>query len=172
MKKLLLQEDIRRLIPHRYPILLVEEIHEYEPQKEILGYAYVGSEDAVFRGHFPDFPIMPGVYLVEALAQVSAILMELDKRQWQPHKEIGTPINEPLLGVLGHSDVRFRYPVFPGTQLYLQANIEKQFSNALFLKVKAFNEDKVFLTGAISVTSVSRKKLSRETSYGRVYEGF
>jgi 3-hydroxyacyl-[acyl-carrier-protein] dehydratase len=172
MKKLLIQEDIRKLIPHRYPILLVEEILDYLPNEKITGYAYLGSEDSVFRGHFPGFPILPGVYLVEALAQTSSILMELNRQQWIQTKELIPVDNPTLLGVLGNTNVRFRYPVFPGTELLLDAVIEKQFSNTLFLKVRAYNEEKVFLTGSISVTTVSRNKLSRETNYERVYKGF
>lgn len=170
MKALLLQEDIRKLIPHRYPILLVEEVLAYEPRTSITAYAYVGSEDEVFRGHFPGFPIMPGVYLVEALAQAGAVLQTLDALNWSKGMSIDPNITATdQIGVLGNGKVRFRQPVFPGTQLYLEAKVEQHFSHALFLQVKAYNDDNVFLTGSISITQVSRKKLSKNSEYEQVY---
>jgi beta-hydroxyacyl-ACP dehydratase FabZ len=104
-------EEIRRILPHRYPFLLVDRIVSLEPGKRIVGLKNVSINEPCFQGHFPDRPIMPGVLIVEALAQAGGILALLS-----------TPENmgNPSIFLMSLDKVRFRHPVVPGDQLRLE----------------------------------------------------
>lgn len=101
-------EDIHRLLPHRYPFSLVDRIVEYIPGKRAVGIKNVSVNEPHFQGHFPGRPIMPGVLIVEAMAQVGGIILtQLPERP------------EGLLMFAGIDKVRFRRPVVPGDQLVM-----------------------------------------------------
>ncbi len=104
--------DIQNIIPHRYPFLLVDRILEVEPGKRAVGIKNVSANEPFFQGHFPGNPIMPGVLMVEALAQtvcVAGLLMEENKGK---------------LGMFtGFEDIKFRRPVVPGDVLRLETEI-------------------------------------------------
>ena len=104
-------EEIQRILPHRYPFLLVDRILNLEMGRRIVGVKNVTINEPFFQGHFPGRPIMPGVLIIEALAQVGGILALLS-----------TPENlgNPLVFLLGVDKVRFRKPVVPGDQLILE----------------------------------------------------
>jgi beta-hydroxyacyl-ACP dehydratase FabZ len=104
-------EEIRRILPHRYPFLLVDRILTLELGKRIVGVKNVTINEPFFQGHFPGRPIMPGVLIIEALAQTGGILALLS-----------TPENlgNPSIFLLGVDKVRFRKPVVPGDQLMLE----------------------------------------------------
>jgi 3-hydroxyacyl-[acyl-carrier-protein] dehydratase len=104
-------EEIRRILPHRYPFLLVDRILSFELGKRIVGVKNVSINDPFFQGHFPERPIMPGVLIIEAMAQTGGILALLS-----------TPENlgNPSIFLLGVDKVRFRKPVVPGDQLILE----------------------------------------------------
>ena len=103
---------IRELIPHRYPFLLVDRIEEVEPGVRAVGVKNVTQNEPYFEGHFPDYPVMPGVLIVEALAQVGAV---------------GVMAKEEFRGKLalfaGIDGVRFRRQVIPGDVLRLEVEI-------------------------------------------------
>lgn len=101
--------DIQRYIPHRYPFLLVDRIIELEPGKRAVGIKNVTRNEPFFQGHFPDLPIMPGVLMVEALAQVGAVaIATLDAYR-------------DKLGLFAGIDgVRFRRTVIPGNTLRME----------------------------------------------------
>jgi beta-hydroxyacyl-ACP dehydratase FabZ len=103
-------EEIQRVLPHRYPFLLVDRILSIELGQRIVGLKNITINEPFFQGHFPGRPIMPGVLIVEALAQVGAILALLSTPQ--------NPGN--LIFLLGLDKVRFRKPVVPGDQLLLE----------------------------------------------------
>ncbi|XFA73484.1 3-hydroxyacyl-ACP dehydratase FabZ [Thermosynechococcaceae cyanobacterium Okahandja] len=104
--------DLQRLLPHRYPFLLVDRVIDYVPQKYAVGLKNVTINEPFFQGHFPGRPIMPGVLIVEALAQVGGVvLMQMD---WAKDK---------LSVFAGIDKVRFRRPVVPGDQLILRADL-------------------------------------------------
>lgn len=101
---------IQEILPHRYPFLLVDKIIELEPRKKIVGIKQVTINEHFFCGHFPDTPVMPGVLIIEALAQVGAILAlrEFDDRA------------NKIPFFSGIEKARFRRPVVPGDTLYLE----------------------------------------------------
>ena len=109
--------DILEYLPHRYPILLVDRVLECEPGKRIVGIKNVTFNEPFFQGHFPHHPVMPGVLIIEALAQVSAILS---------FKTLGNkPDKESVYYFVGIDDARFKRPVVPGDQLLLESTIER-----------------------------------------------
>lgn len=99
-------EQIMELMPHRYPMLLVDRIVSMEPGKRCRGLKNVTFNEAFFQGHYPGRPIMPGVLIVEAIAQAGAVVLLCEESN---HGSI------PLIGAI--DDVRFKRPVVPGDQL-------------------------------------------------------
>ncbi|WP_095980698.1 3-hydroxyacyl-ACP dehydratase FabZ [Melittangium boletus] len=106
-------QEIQQLLPHRYPFLLVDRVVEIVPGQKITAYKNVTMNEPFFNGHFPGHPVMPGVLILEALAQASAILA-YKTSQLDPARSLSY-----LMGVDG---ARFRKPVVPGDRL--QLNIE------------------------------------------------
>lgn len=105
-------EQIKDIIPHRYPFLLVDKILDVEEGKRVVGLKNVTMNEPFFQGHFPDYPVMPGVLIVEALAQVGAIAV------------LGMEENKGKLGFLAGIDkCRFKRQVKPGDQLKLDVEI-------------------------------------------------
>jgi beta-hydroxyacyl-ACP dehydratase FabZ len=113
------QYDIRRILaflPHRYPFVLVDRILEMEPGKQVKALKNVTMNEPFFQGHFPDHPIMPGVLIVEFMAQAGAVLV-LDSLPGELH---GAPIY-----FMGIDKARFRKPVVPGDQLIAEVKVMK-----------------------------------------------
>ncbi|MHA6250699.1 3-hydroxyacyl-ACP dehydratase FabZ [Oceanobacillus sp. CAU 1775] len=107
-------EEIKEIIPHRYPFLLVDKIIEVEEAKRAVGIKNVTINEPFFQGHFPDYPVMPGVLIVEAMAQVGAIAV-LNMEQ-----------NKGKIGFLAGLDkCRFKRQVKPGDQLRLEVEITR-----------------------------------------------
>ncbi|PZR98331.1 MAG: 3-hydroxyacyl-[acyl-carrier-protein] dehydratase FabZ [Candidatus Chloroheliales bacterium] len=107
-------DAIRRTIPHRFPFLLVDRIIECEPGQRAVGIKAVSGNEPFFQGHFPDYPLMPGVLILEALAQVAAICVQV------------MPEYKGKLGVFaGLDNVRFKRQVRPGDLLRLEVTITK-----------------------------------------------
>ena len=106
--------DIMRIIPHRYPFLIIDRIVELDPGKRAVGLKQVTANEPQFTGHFPGRPIMPGVLMVEALAQTAGVcVMSLDEYRGK-------------LGLFaGIDDCRFRRMVVPGDTLRLEVTVEK-----------------------------------------------
>jgi 3-hydroxyacyl-[acyl-carrier-protein] dehydratase len=108
--------EIMKILPHAYPFLLVDRIVEIEPGKRIAGIKNVTYNEPFFPGHFPGRPIMPGVLIVESMAQTAGVLAFKS----MPEEEQGRPVY-----FLGIDNVRFRKPVVPGDQLRLELEITK-----------------------------------------------
>ncbi len=119
-------EEIHRVLPHRYPFLLVDRILSLEVGKRVVGIKNVSINEPFFQGHFPGRPIMPGVLIVEAMAQVGGILALLS---------LPAKLDNPLVYLLGLDKVRFRQPVVPGDQL--QIEVESMRGGKKFWKMKA-----------------------------------
>lgn len=105
-------QEIKEIIPHRYPFLLVDKILDIEEEKRVTGIKNVSINEPFFQGHFPDYPVMPGVLIIEALAQVGAVAI-LQKKE-----------NKGKIGFLaGVDNCRFKRQVVPGDQLKLEVEI-------------------------------------------------
>lgn len=107
--------EIRRILPHRYPMLLVDRIVEMEAER-VVGIKNVTHNEVFFQGHFPDFPVMPGVLIVEAMAQAAGVLVlssipDRDKK---------------LVLLVAIENARFRKPVVPGDQLRMEMCVVKR----------------------------------------------
>lgn len=108
--------EILKLIPHRYPMLLVDRILEYVPGKSIVGVKNVTFNEPQFMGHFPDFPVMPGVLIVEAMAQVSAVLVA---------KTMNVNSQEKTVFFMSIENTKFRQIVQPGDVMHIYAKVEQ-----------------------------------------------
>lgn len=107
--------EIRKYLPHRYPFLLLDRVVELEEGKRILAYKNITYNEEVFQGHFPHFPVFPGVMLVEAMAQACGVLgfKTMDK----------TPDDGSIYLFAGIDNVRFKRQVIPGDQVFIEAKI-------------------------------------------------
>lgn len=104
-------EDIIKILPHRYPFLLVDRIIELELNRKVVGIKNVTANEPFFQGHFPDNPIMPGVLIIEAMAQVGGVLARLSIPGIMEKKQSGSIFFVSMDGV------KFRRPVIPGDQI-------------------------------------------------------
>jgi 3-hydroxyacyl-[acyl-carrier-protein] dehydratase len=116
--------EIMNILPHRYPMLLVDRIIEVEGEKRIVGLKNVSANEQFFQGHFPGAPVMPGVLIVEAMAQCAAILGLKDM-----------PDRDRKLFLFGGVDrARFRRPVVPGDQLRLECEVLHRRASSVKIK--------------------------------------
>jgi 3-hydroxyacyl-[acyl-carrier-protein] dehydratase len=104
---------IQKILPHRYPFLMVDAIEEMEPKKRMVAIKNVTINEGFFQGHFPGQPIMPGVLIIEGMAQTAGLLL----LQEVPDRE------NKLLYFVAIDNARFRRPVIPGNQLKLEVNV-------------------------------------------------
>jgi 3-hydroxyacyl-[acyl-carrier-protein] dehydratase len=132
-------DEIQRLLPHRYPFLLVDRIISLELGKRIVGMKNVSINEPFFQGHFPGRPIMPGVLIAEAMAQVGGILalMSLPENQGN------------ALFLLGMDKMRFRQPVVPGDQLRLEVESLRGGKKFWKMKAQAFVEQTLVAEGEL-----------------------
>ena len=122
-------EEIRSLLPQKYPFLFIDKVVEFEEGKRIVCVKNVSGNEPVFVGHFPDFAIMPGVLIVEAMAQASIILFR---------KSLPTKDNKDTVFLLASiGNARFMKPVFPGDQLSIEVVVEKIVSKGAIIQSTA-----------------------------------
>ncbi|MEE8110478.1 MAG: 3-hydroxyacyl-ACP dehydratase FabZ [bacterium] len=142
-------ETSRRLIsrlPHRYPFLLVDRIVEYEPGKQIVGVKGVTHNEPFFVGHFPDFPVMPGVLIMEAMNQTGGVLAidsTNDKGEFLP---ILTRIEK----------ARFRKPEFPGNQLVMKIEVTRHRHPVWWFQGKGYVDGELMAEGTVQATMGKR----------------
>lgn len=105
---------IRKILPHRYPFLLVDRILKFDPEKRIVGLKNVTMNEPYFQGHFPDFPILPGVIIIEAMAQTGGLFVFARNPEEAENKN---------LFFSGIDKARFRKPVIPGDQMIIEMDM-------------------------------------------------
>lgn len=143
--------DIRQilgLLPHRYPFLLVDRVVEYVPGDCIKAYKNVTMNEPFFQGHFPGVPVMPGVLILEALAQAGGILVI---------KSTEMPVENLLFLFTGIESVRFRKPVYPGDKLELHSRLIKHKLKLWKMEGRAYVDGKL-AAEAVMTAAVTRKE--------------
>jgi 3-hydroxyacyl-[acyl-carrier-protein] dehydratase len=125
-------KEIHKFLPHRYPFLMVDRIIEIEPGKKAIGIKNVTINEEFFQGHFPGEPIMPGVLIIEAMAQVAGILAFCS----------GATVGKSVY-FMSIEKAKFRKPVVPGDQLRLEIQILQQRGNVWRFSGHAIVEEKV-----------------------------
>jgi 3-hydroxyacyl-[acyl-carrier-protein] dehydratase len=136
--------DTRRImetLPHRYPFLLIDKITALEPGKSITALKNVTINEPFFQGHFPGRPIMPGVLVIEAMAQAGGVL---------GHVTLGDVDPKPLFVLASIGNARFRRTVLPGDRLIIQVDVEKVKRGIWFYKCSASVDGKLAVSADIA----------------------
>ncbi|MFK7794427.1 MAG: 3-hydroxyacyl-ACP dehydratase FabZ [Gammaproteobacteria bacterium] len=127
--------EIMKYLPHRYPFLLLDRVVECKHGDSIAAIKNVTINEAFFQGHFPNTPVFPGVLILEALAQVSGVLVLSD-----PNLK---PENESLFLFVGIDNARFKRPVVPGDQLRLESRLSRMKRNYGVFETNAYVDDEL-----------------------------
>ncbi len=127
-------EKIMELIPHRYPFLLVDRVLAYEPGVWIKAMKNISFNEPQFQGHFPGHPVMPGVMLIEAMAQASGILTQLSR---------SGRCDDALFYLVKVDNAKFTQIVVPGDTLVFECHIKKVIKNMTFYQCKTMVDDKL-----------------------------
>lgn len=138
---------IKKILPHRYPFLLVDSIIEFEPEKRAVGIKNVTGNEPFFQGHFPGKPIMPGVLIVEAMGQVGGVLL-LNEREGVENK---------LVFFMGFDNVKFRKIVKPGDQLVLELEMMKARRSTFKMSGKAYVRGELVCEAEMMAAMVERQ---------------
>jgi 3-hydroxyacyl-[acyl-carrier-protein] dehydratase len=138
--------QIRKILPHRYPFLLIDKVTSYEPYKSLVAIKNVSVNEPFFLGHFPVKPIMPGVLIIEAMAQAAAVLGCVSTAE----------VNRDghLYYLVGVDQVRFKRPVGPGDQLVITVEFEKVRQNLWKFRARANVTDDLVAIAELLTTTV------------------
>ena len=138
-------EEIREILPHRYPFLLIDRIEDYECGKFARAIKCVTANEPFFQGHFPEYSVMPGVLILEALAQTGAVTI------------LSEPENKGKIALFGGvKNARFRAPVTPGDVLILECTLLKRHGNVGFAAAVATVGDKKVCTAELSFAIIDK----------------
>jgi 3-hydroxyacyl-[acyl-carrier-protein] dehydratase len=138
--------EIMGLLPHRYPFLLVDRILELDPDRRIVGLKNVTINEPFFQGHFPGAPVMPGVLIIESMAQVGGVLLYRDL----PERE------KKLIYFTGIENAKFRRPVVPGDQLRIEMEVLNRRNQFGKLQGRATVEGKLAAEAIVQFAIVER----------------
>ncbi|GAB4452029.1 MAG: 3-hydroxyacyl-ACP dehydratase FabZ [Armatimonadaceae bacterium] len=147
-KTLIEAKEILRILPHRYPFLLIDRVLEVEPGQRIVAMKNVTLNEPFFVGHFPDHPIMPGVMIVEMMAQAGGILLLLNEEH-----------HGKLAYLAGVDKARFRKPVLPGDTLIAEAHMLRARSGMGWMKTSAKVGETVICEAELAFALVERDSL-------------
>jgi 3-hydroxyacyl-[acyl-carrier-protein] dehydratase len=143
--------DIERLLPHRYPFLLVDRVLAWVPNESITAVKNVSINEPFFQGHFPGAPVMPGMLILEALAQTGGVLIA---------KSLQEPLGDRLFMFTGVEKARFRRPVVPGDQLILQCSDIKRRMHLCKMHAVATVDGQVAAEAELSAAIVDKAGLA------------
>lgn len=143
--------EIQALLPHRYPFLLVDRIKEFEPHQRIVGVKNVTVNEPFFQGHFPGRPVMPGVLIIEAMAQVGGVLVF----------KSGGPVGKTVMYLTGIDEAKFRRPVVPGDQLRLEIEVLKKRPPFWKMQGKAYVDNEVVCEAVVTAMVMEEKTETR-----------
>ncbi len=148
--------SIMKILPHRYPFLLVDKIIHLELDKKVVGIKSVTINEPFFQGHFPGQPIMPGVLIIEAMAQTGGLLM------------LNSYIDpsEKLVYFMGINKAKFRKPVVPGDQLVLEAELINRKSKVVVMKAQAFVDNNLVAEAELTAAIVDREDKKEDKKNG------
>ena len=145
------QAEIQALLPHRYPFLLVDRIREFEPHKRIVGIKNVTVNEPFFQGHFPGRPVMPGVLIIEAMAQAGGVLVF----------KSGGPVGKTVMYLTGIDEAKFRKPVVPGDQLRFEIEVIKKRPPFWKMQGKAFVDNESVCEAVVTAMVMEEKTETR-----------
>lgn len=141
-------KEIMEILPHTFPFLLVDRIVELEVPERIVGLKNVTFNEPFFQGHFPSEPVMPGVLIVEAMAQTAGVLA---------YKAMGEEARDKGVYLMALKEAKFRRPVVPGDQLVLELQVVKRRGQIWVFRGKALVEGKVAAEAEIMATIRERE---------------
>ena len=145
----LLHNDIIKLIPHRHPFLLIDKLTDIIIDKSITGIKAVTFNEPFFPGHFPEHPVMPGVLILEAMAQTAACLVSYENKSLSLNN---------LVFFTGIENAKFRKPVTPGNELFLKINFISSKRTFYKFKGEAFVQNKLVASSEFSAMLVNEEK--------------
>lgn len=143
---------LQRVLPHRYPFLLIDKIIHLELDKRVIGVKSVTVNEPFFQGHFPDHPIMPGVLIIEAMAQTGGVMLLnsfLDP-------------SSKLVVFMGINNAKFRKPVVPGDQLYIEAEMKQRKSRYFIFTAKAYVNETVVAEAELTAGIMDKENKTEE----------
>ncbi|MGH7662271.1 MAG: 3-hydroxyacyl-ACP dehydratase FabZ [Vulcanimicrobiaceae bacterium] len=145
--------QIMSVLPHRYPMLLIDRITELEPMKRAVGYKNLSMNEEFFQGHFPGNPLMPGVLIIEAMAQLggSMILAAGDFARMTPY-------------LTGIDKIKFRRPVVPGDRLIMEVTMLRSKRNMGWVEAEARVEDTLVCSGELMFSIVSADRFALDAT--------
>jgi len=141
-------QQIQKMLPHRYPFLLVDRIIEIEPGRRVVGLKNVTINEAFFQGHFPGHPLMPGVLIIETMAQVGGVLLM---------RTLNVTAEKKLFYLTGIDRAKFRRPVLPGDQVRFELEILQIKSPISRMRARAYVEGKLAAEAELSCAIVDRE---------------
>jgi 3-hydroxyacyl-[acyl-carrier-protein] dehydratase len=143
-------EQIQQLLPHRYPFLLVDRVIELVPDESIVAIKNVTINEPFFEGHFPGHPVMPGVLVVESMAQTAGLLTQISRR-------LKGNTGSPLFYLVKVDNARFNAPVVPGDQLRLEVTLKRLLRSMGLFEARTLVDGKVVASCELMCAARSEK---------------
>ncbi len=133
--------DIINLIPHRYPFLLIDRVENLMENEKAVGIKAITINEEYFKGHFPQYPVMPGVLIIEAMAQTAACLVSFSNKDYQGRK---------VVFLTGVKEAKFKKTIVPGNTVFLEVTLLNARKNFFKFSGKAIVENQVMATSTFS----------------------